>query len=524
MQPNATIALDTVQVNPIARFLGSRQAGVIHLINFRNQRDVYPPFGIMYVADALEKVGFTCRLFHETEEYLDAFMRQVEAERPIFVGFSTITGPQLLPTIEASRRVKALGIPVVWGGVHATIMPLEVLKEEYVDFVVVNEGEETAQELALMLAGALPTDWASVAGLAYKSAAGAPTFHRERPFIQDLDSYAPRWDLLPDVQLYLIPSGPYDRAIPVYISRGCPFRCAFCYNEIVMKRTWRQHSDEFILAQIAWLKEHYQINAVDYADDYLFGRIKPMQRLVEKVGMPWSGQVRVQLLKPEFVQWMTATGCQWVNIGAESGSQAVLDSIMKDQKDWQIEWGVRNLVEHAPHIESNLSFIIGLPAETLEERKVTLQLIDRLAQLSPNVRCSVSMYMPYPGTPLWPEALKGGYTPPDSQAGWAYFDLNHSNTPWLDDEEARTMSDINDILFVGRSQGHWLLTPYYALLRWRWRNLYFKHYWEGALKRAVINSPLRPLLAWLTRRMVRFNANTHKGKLSEGAELLGMEA
>ena len=47
--------------------------------------------------------------------------------------------------------------------------------------------------------------------------------------------------------------------------------------------------------------------------------------------MPWSGQVRVQLLKPEFVQWMNDTGCQWVNIGVESASQVVLDRMTKDQ-------------------------------------------------------------------------------------------------------------------------------------------------------------------------------------------------
>ena len=147
----------------------------------------------------------------------------------------------------------------------------------------------------------------------------------ERPFIQNLDDFYPRWELLPDIEAYLLQSGPYDRAMPVYISRGCPFRCGFCYNEVVMKRTWRQHSDEFIINQIEWLKREHGINAVDYADDYLFGRPRPMKRLVEKVNMPWSGQVRVQLLKPEFVQWMNDTGCQWVNIGAESGSQRVLE-------------------------------------------------------------------------------------------------------------------------------------------------------------------------------------------------------
>ncbi len=492
----------------------------IFLINFRNHRDMYPPFGIMYVADALEKIGFNSRIFHDTEEFADEFVKRVANERPLFVGFSTITGPQLKPTIDASRRVHALGIPVVWGGVHATIMPLDVLKEDYVDFVAVNEGEETSQELALMLSGQKLPHWQGVAGLAYKDENGAPAFNAERPFIQDLDAFRPRWDKIP-VEQYLIPSGPYTRAIPVYISRGCPFRCGFCYNEVVMKRTWRQHSDQVILDQIQWLKDNYQIDAIDYADDYLFGRIKPMQRLVEKVGMPWSGQVRVQLLSPEFVQWMNDTGCQWVNIGAESGSQAVLDNMHKDQKAWQIEWGLRHLTAGAAHIEANLSFIIGLPGEKGEDTKVTMRLIETLCDLSPNVRCSVCVYMPYPGTPLWPQALAQGYVPPPTQEGWCEFDLNRGNTPWMDDAEAQVMSDINDILFVGRSKGHWILAPYYALLRWRWRHRYFKHYWEGAIKKSIANSPLRRLLAVVIERLVDFNRITHKGPAAEAGGLAG---
>lgn len=520
---DSTVLLNEVQIRPDSIPQNEDSASdTVFLINFRNHRDMYPPFGIMYVADALEQVGFRSCLFHETEEFVEAFVARVAAERPLFVGFSTITGPQLRPTIEASQRIHDLGIPVVWGGVHATIMPLEVLKEPYVDFVIVNEGEETVQEFALMLSGRIPQNWAALAGLAYKQANGQAVFQRERPFIQDLDRFRPRWDLLADVAAYLIPSGPYTRAIPVYISRGCPFRCGFCYNEVVMKRSWRQHSDEFILSQITWLKENHQIDAVDYADDYLFGRIKPMQRLVEKVNMPWSGQVRVQLLKPEFVQWMAETGCQWVNIGIESGSQAVLDRMYKDQKEEQITWGISNLVKYAPHIEANCSFIVGLPEETAVEMKMTFDIIETLAAMSEKVRCSVCVYMPYPGTPLWPDALAAGYIPPENQLGWVDMDLNRGNTPWVSDAESQVMCDINDILFVGRSQGHWLLAPYYRLLRWRWRHQYFKHYWEGALKKWLIRSRFRPIIAWMTQKMVRFNQITHKGSVSEGAEMLGL--
>ncbi|MBI4632018.1 MAG: hypothetical protein HY740_09960, partial [Chloroflexi bacterium] len=118
------------------------------------------------------------------------------------------------------------------------------------------------------------------------------------------------------------------------------------------------------------------------------------------------------------------------------------------------------------------------------------------------------------------QALAQGYVPPSYQEGWCDLDLNRGNTPWMNDAEAQVMSDINDILFVGRSQGHWLLAPYYKLLRWRWRHRYFKNYWEGALKKAIANSPLRSLLAWLIERTVKFNPITHKGPVAEASGLL----
>lgn len=486
------------------------------LVNFRSDRDMYPPFGIMYVADALMQQGLKVELWHEAGDGVERFVRRVEQVRPRWVGFSTITGPQLGSTIRATKRVHELGIPTVWGGVHATIMPEDVLKEDYVDFVIVNEGEVTAQAFDHELRNG--RNWGKVLGLAWKDDRGQVHVNAERPFIQNLDDFYPRWDLLPDIEAYMLQSGPYDRAIPVYISRGCPFRCAFCYNEVVMKRTWRQHSNEFIINQIQWLADTHGVNAVDYADDYLFGRPRPMKRLVEEVNMPWSGQVRVQLLKPEFVEWLANTGCQWVNIGAESGSQKVLDSITKDQQDWQIEWGVANLARYAPHIEANLSFIFGLPEEDRRERQITIDLIDRLCQINPKARCSISVYMPYPGTPLWPDALKRGYVPPGTQAGWVEFDLNRGNTPWVSEAEAFAMSDISDILYVGRSRGHWVLNPYYGLLRWRWRNQKFNFYVEGKLKRKAGElvekvEALRRLRDRYGHKLVQYNPNTHKSKV-----------
>ena len=110
------------------------------------------------------------------------------------------------------------------------------------------------------------------------------------PFIQNLDDFTPRWDLLADVEAYLLQflTAPSRSHQP-----WLPSAAAFCYNEIVMKRTWRQHGDQFILDQINWLKEHHGISAVDYADDY--HRTHQADAAAgELVSMRLGGRVRVR--------------------------------------------------------------------------------------------------------------------------------------------------------------------------------------------------------------------------------------
>jgi anaerobic magnesium-protoporphyrin IX monomethyl ester cyclase len=268
-----------------------------------------PPFGILYLADALEKAGFDVRLFHEegTEADVQALVSLVLDERPIFVGFSTLTGPMILPMARASRVIKqALPVPVVWGGLHPTMLPEQTLRNDFVDIVAIGEGEHTAVELAHVLRehGPGAEELAQVAGIAFKNG-GQVVRTAARPFIQDLDQHRPAWHLV-DIERYFR-SGQHfytdigsqfwgEKIAAVFTSRGCPWRCAFCYNQFVNKRSFRAQSAQGVVDEIQEYKERYGVTAIIFEDDGFFTNRERALEIIRHIDVPWTSSIRADYL------------------------------------------------------------------------------------------------------------------------------------------------------------------------------------------------------------------------------------
>ena len=127
------------------------------LVKFEPESETYgyaPPFGILFLADALEKAGFSVKLIHEpgTRATIARVVEEVVENLPLFVGFSAFTSSILIPTKNASCEIrKTSSVPIVWGGIHATILPEQTLANDFIDIVCIGEGEETIVELARRL-------------------------------------------------------------------------------------------------------------------------------------------------------------------------------------------------------------------------------------------------------------------------------------------------------------------------------------------------------------------------------------
>ncbi len=91
-----------------------------------------PPFGILYLASALENNGFKVRLFHNiaTTQNLQSILEEIRQANPLLIGFSNFSGPALLPSLKFSQQIKAsLDTPIVWGGLHPTMLPQQTMQE-----------------------------------------------------------------------------------------------------------------------------------------------------------------------------------------------------------------------------------------------------------------------------------------------------------------------------------------------------------------------------------------------------------
>ncbi len=406
-----------------------------------------PPFGILYLASALEKAGFAVRLYHErgTPAAIARIVEDATRENPIMVGFSTLTGPSLLPTLLASRALKkASRVPIVWGGLHPTMLPEQTLATGCVDVAVTGEGEETAVELARALPVGDGRALAAIAGIAYRRD-GACVRNPVRPFIRDLDRFAPAWHLLEIEDYFFRDRNFYSDmgsrlAAPVVASvitsRGCPWRCGYCYNQFVNKRSFRAHSAARVVADIEALKNDHGVAAVIIEDDCFFADRGRGLEIVRRLGVPWNASIRAHDLArwgADFVREVAASNCQEIRIGAESGSPRILELIEKDTTVDQIREAVALCGSHG--IRVALNFMIGFPGETRGDIDLTFALMDELEAVGPGVAVNgPSVFLPWPGTALYDLAVRQGFEPPRTAEAWGVqWGPSQPRTPFLED-------------------------------------------------------------------------------------------
>lgn len=390
------------------------------------------PFGPLLLAPKLREAGYEVLIFDSRVDKQSKLENAVKNSDLLFVGFSVFTGPIISSALELAAKIRKLNpeIPLVWGGAHPTILPRQTIKHPLVDILVRGEGEFTLVELANALKN--NANLADVQGLTYKRN-GDVLSTPDRPFFKNFDENASMALDLIDLKKYIFNHDGLD-TIHIITSRGCPYRCSFCWNLLFFKRLFRCWSPEKIKKEIQPFLDA-GVGRIVINDNFLgnTNRILSMGNMFKELGLAWAIEdgfrVDVHNTK-ELFKALKDTNCHHVSFGAESGSQRILDMISKDIKVDQILQSAK--LGHEYEVGVKYAWMVGLPNETKDDVIKTVKLIDKINETAPGTPHAVSFFSPYPGSNLYQLAVDSGWKPPESFEGWAYF-REEMTYPYLDD-------------------------------------------------------------------------------------------
>jgi anaerobic magnesium-protoporphyrin IX monomethyl ester cyclase len=367
----------------------------------------YAPLGALYAAAAARERGYRVALF-------DAMLARSEAEwaealdrhRPRVAvvyedSFNYLSKMCLLRMRQAALTMvdaaKARGLQIVIAGSDASDHA-GIYLDRGVDVVVCGEGEVTLIEALDVLTGLRTEPLSAVAGVSFRGPDGEVVRTAAREIIRDLDRLPrPAWDLV-DVDRY---RDIWRRrhgyfSMNIVTTRGCPYHCNWCAKPIYGQR-YSVRSPEQVVDEIAWLRATCRPDHLWFADD-IFG-LKPgwIERFADLVVRrdavtPFKCLLRADGVDSVVARLLAAAGCRTVWIGAESGSQEILDRMEKGTRVDQIYHAARSL--RAAGIEVGFFLQFGYPGETLGDIERTLQMVRDCAPDD----IGVSVSYPLPGT------------------------------------------------------------------------------------------------------------------------------
>lgn len=406
-------------------------------ISFRRVGDYTLPMGLLMAAIKVYEKYRVVIIDQIVEKNFKSQLLRLLDQKPICIGITAMTGRQIQGGLLASKMAKDKGCPVVWGGTHPSLLAEQTLVHPFVDYVVQGEAEETFAELIDALAQG-NEQVSGIAGLWSKNN-GQIVFGGERKFV-DLNSLPAIPYHLVDLNKYIKP-GRYGRALSLYTSRGCPQQCAFCYNPAVHKRRWRRQSAESVLTDIRRLQKEYKVEHFQFWDDSFFSSLRRARAIAEgimqlKPTVTWSAlgaHVRdIKRMDDDYLTCMAHSRLTDVLVGIESGSQKILDIIKKNFALDELYYANRRL--HKYNIRPTYTFISGIPQETEEDLRKTVDVLIRLKEENPqSIRGNIKPFVPYPGTELYEKAVELGLKPPDNLEEWSRLVfLNYSDVeiPW----------------------------------------------------------------------------------------------
>lgn len=274
-----------------------------------------------------------------------------------------------------SEYSNSLGIVTIWVGPFVTALYKTEIQNACVGYILRKEWDYSVLELIKALENHAPLK--EIKGLVWKQNSSKIQINEDRPLIDNLDDLPlPAYDLIDLGKFYESVFIAFPAATMI-TSRGCPNFCVFCsYPQTIYSREYRAMSPNRVIKEIKYLVNDLGVKEIRIDDDTFNidgKRAIDICKLIiqEKIKVPFSIQVRPQLLTDEQAYWLKKAGCRMVLFGVESGNDEILKKIKKNTTTEEIRRGVKIAQKHG--IDVLNSVMLGFYWDTKETVEQTIR-------------------------------------------------------------------------------------------------------------------------------------------------------
>lgn len=367
---------------------------------------------------------------------------------------TVMPGPQLRQAIPFTKKIKEQypGAITIWGGYFASNQFKVCVESSFVDYIINGPGDVAFPSLIQALEENNLDSIFKIKNLIYKNEKGILIkTAKEQLLEQDELPSLPYQHLNSFYKLenYLSKTFLGRNTFSYHSSLGCPFTCSFCAVVPIYNGRWKAKSAQSVYEDVSYFKNKYNIEAIEFHDNNFFTsrkRVVEFSELIKNDGITWWGEGRIDTINKysdEDLQLMKTAGCKMIFLGAETGNDEILKQMNKGgtQTGETIKEFVKRL--HPIGIIPELSFVLGMPAETPEKVMAQIEwdinFIKEIKEINPNAEIIIYLYSPVAteGSELYEQIQKAGFSFPQHledwlDPAWENFDLRKNPlTPWL---------------------------------------------------------------------------------------------
>ncbi|MBC7863052.1 MAG: B12-binding domain-containing radical SAM protein [Bacteroidia bacterium] len=365
----------------------------------------YVPLGILYISAYLEKNGISNEVFDSTFSSFDELKSKLIAERPEILAIYTnlMTKLNVLKIIRlVKNELKLIDTKIILGGPEVR-HHLKNFLEYGADMIVIGEGEETMLEICNYYKEhkTLPVNCNGTAFI--ETTTNSVKINPERNLIKSMDEICVPARNKIDLRKYLNAwkSKHGYSMLSVSTMRGCPYTCKWC-SRAVYGGTYRRRKPALVAEELLQIKNEYQPDRIWFVDDVFTISHKWLEEFAKEVKsknaiIPFEIITRADRLNEAVIKTLKDCGCFRIWIGAESGSQKIIDAM-----DRRVEAGqVREMIKltRKNGMEAGTFIMLGYPGEEKNDIKET---IEHLIDANPD-QYTITIAYPIKGTQLYSE-------------------------------------------------------------------------------------------------------------------------